>query len=283
MILTAHNEVRYAEAAAVSFETLGLNGESLAPLISPENPPEQLRLDLLEDFRDAFLNSGGTDTCLEGIRSNIRCIDDKTFEDALDVLAANLESSELPILLIHDGDERGSRVWIADKLATRSPDRFSTISVDEIADLGSLKGYDLVVADDLRIFGEQTGNIVKKLTEMGVEQSAISEAYIAATNLIRLPGTRKIRVFEVPTLDELNLSRQLPKVTWSNGDYILTFLYYKVADRFYPNLKRSDTVLKHGDRYTWLIDDLTVPPPYDTDRFDPGTGWGRRASERPSS
>lgn len=246
------------------FETLGLNGNKLPPLLNLDNPPPHLRLDRFESFKSYFESLGGTSEGLNELLGNIRFIDENDFNLALDTLAVSLGQLEGEVLLVHDGEASKSRKWVADQIALRN-ERFKSINIDDLPENELPSSTHLVLADDLRIFGEQPNQLVEELTSKGYDELSIIEAYVGSTNIGN--GNyrhRLMRVFEVPMLGELSILG-LPRKRYVDN-HILTFMHHKAADRFYPLLRRYEAI-GVSPAAGWLIDDMLVAPPYDRARF----------------
>ncbi len=126
-----------------------------------------------------------------------------------------------------------------------------------------------VLPDDLMIFGEQSTRIMERVREKVGKNTKFIEAYLAATDNTNNgfsrndnPNQKIVRTYIVPDLSQSGITSKIPHTT--NNSYILTFFDHKVSDRVLPYLTRSNA---ESNQYHWLIDDLTVAPPYEPDRF----------------
>lgn len=270
------------EIGGLTVETLGVLGEFLPPLIDWERLPTHVPRERIEDFSLSIINDGGTPKLLSEIMSNIRYIDRAHTQAAMQVLANYLTtlSQTEKIVLIHDEGQSGSRQWMCDELGKLG--EFSIMSENEIDQ--SMTDVIFVLPDDLMIFGEQSTRIMERVREKVGKNTKFIEAYLAATDNTNNGFRRNdntyqkiVRAYSVPDLSQSGITSKIPRIT--NNSYILTFFDHKVSDRVLPSLTRSNA---ESNEYHWLIDDLTVAPPYEPDRFtNLNSGWAHLARRIP--
>lgn len=269
-----------------SIETLGINGEKLAPVIDWEHLPPHISRERFEDFVSYFLHTlhGKVDQ-ITAIISNIRYIDSALTKAALQELAKRITvlSQSENICLITDDEKEGSRWWICDELVKLGG--FRRTSENQLNNVTNDTTF--VVVDDLMIFGEQSARLMDRVIEKLGKKVKFVEAYLAATNNFRNgfrhnidEGHRVIRVFDVPDLTRVGIRGQIPLN--ANLSCVLTFFAHKVSDRFLPMLTRSRSRQEEDGTHHWLVDDLAMAPPYQIDRFtNLKHGWAHMAKKIP--
>ncbi len=278
-------------------ETLGVEGETLAPKVDWNNPPGQIPKERVTDMAGYATKTMGIGTeAYSKLISNIRYISpeltEKAFSKLSDKLKLDSEQLGKDFVLVHDGEDDGSRKWVCAKLSELSG--FKQVSTSDLTDKSQGISPDtiLVFADDLMITGEQTTHWIKEVIDANGIDNKIYEVYLAGTdnyvNGFRSQHTNKrvdkvIKVFHVPDLDEIGFFGRDSNFTI--GSYVMTFFDHRVSDRFVQELCRSrgDVGKNLGSDGTphWLVDDMWKAPPYDKTRFSPGGKWWGVASRIP--
>ncbi len=283
------------------FETLCNEDQGLPPLVDWDRPPIQIPTDRVEPFIEYAEGEGLTREEVWDIFFNIRYISSDETTRVLGLLAERLRSliGDAPFYFVHCGLKGKSGEWIERRMIEEfglESIGGKPISADEFLEQfeqGRIAHEDrIVIADDFAISGEQIdASIIERIRKASPElTSRIIVALVASTDSLaqrlnhrKVSDVTLLRGFRVPTTGEINEGGMclIPGPFSVVDHYVLTFFHHKVSDHFYPRLSRSnaETNEKDGQQH-WLVDDMCIAPPYDSQRFSTGH-WRERAERIP--
>lgn len=277
------------------FETLGIDSETIPPLLNWDRPPVHIPGGRLASFRNHCLKQGISVGEVDQIISRLRYIDEEKTDRAFGGLFSWFQRKigESTFFLVTYEEEKSSGSWVSQKLIERGLANCvggKPISVRKFIEgfqQGEIPpGVNVAIADDLMIFGEQIAcHIIEPIIKAcKFKPGQFFVGVLGSTNIARrngftgnlFDGVNLARIFQIPVIEEEGLTNPFG----SNNYYILTFFHHRVSDRVLPPLLRSGQYFVENCRHYWLIDNLCIPPPYDPDRFTTGS-WSTMAKEIP--